>query len=211
MGTHHVDFSLYLVTDRTQTRGNPLSLVVEQCLEAGLRALQLREKDLPALELLELAQSLHGLTQKFGAKLFINDRADVALAIGAEGIQRTSHSLPTAAIRLVAGAGRLIGVSVHSLEEARTAQAEGADFVVFGPVYDTPSKRPYGPPQGQDALARCTSAVSIPVFAIGGITPARVSTVRAAGARGVAVISAIIAADRPRDATRAFLDALGSA
>jgi len=206
-----VDFSLYLVTDRTQTRGSPLSLVVEECLEAGLRALQVREKDLSAGELLEMAQPLHGLTQKFGAKLFINDRVDVALALGAEGIQRTSNSLPTAAIRAVAGAGKLIGVSVHSLEEARTAQAEGADFAVFGPVYDTPSKRPYGPPQGLESLARCAGAVSIPVFAIGGITPERVSTVRAAGARGVAVISAIIAAERPGHATRAFLDALESA
>ncbi|MEK7878787.1 MAG: thiamine phosphate synthase [candidate division NC10 bacterium] len=211
MGTHHVDFSLYLVTDRSQTRGHPLSLVVEQCLEAGLRALQVREKDLPALELLELALPLYGLTQKFGAKLFINDRVDVALAIGAEGIQRTHHSLPTAAIRRVAGAEKLIGVSVHSLEEARTAQADGADFVVFGPVYDTPSKRPYGPPQGLEPLTRCARAISIPVFAIGGITPERVSTVKAAGARGVAVISAIIAAERPGDVTKAFLDALGSA
>lgn len=205
-----LDFSLYLVTDRTQTRGRPLIEVVDQCLGAGLRAVQVREKDLSDIELLDLAQPLRDLTRQSGTKLFINDRVDVALAIGADGIQRAHHSLPTLAIRRVAGPGMLIGVSVHSLEEARTAQTEGADFVVFGPIYDTPSKRPFGLPLGLDALARCVNAVAIPVFAIGGITAERVAAVKAAGARGVAVISAIMAAERPRDATKALLDVLGS-
>jgi thiamine-phosphate pyrophosphorylase len=211
VGTDKLDFSLYLITDRTQTRGRALVEVVDACMGAGLKAVQLREKVLSALELLELARPLRDLTRQSGAKLFINDRLDVALAIAADGVQRAHHSLPTAVIREVAGAAMLIGVSVHSLEEARTAQADGADFVLFGPVYDTPSKRPYGPPQGVDALARCAEAVTIPVFAIGGITPERVRAVKTAGARGVAVISGIIAAERPADATKAFLEALGSA
>ena len=105
----------------------------------------------------------------------------------------------------------LIGASVHSLPDALVAAEEGADFLVFGPVYDTPSKRPYGPPQGLEALRRVAGEIARPVLAIGGITPARVREVLAAGAAGVAVISAILAAERPGDVTRAFLDALGRA
>src|SRR5262249_59475636 len=101
--------------------------------------------------------------------------------------------------------------SVHSLDEARRAESDGADFIVFGPVYDTPSKWPYGPPQGLAALASVAGSVGRPVLAVGGITAARVAEVRAAGARGVAVISAILGARRPADATKAFLDALGRA
>jgi thiamine-phosphate pyrophosphorylase len=97
---------------------------------------------------------------------------------------------------------------VHSLEDAVEAELKGADWVIFGPVYDTPSKRPYGPPQGLERLERVAHQVRLPVIAIGGITPDRVREALSAGARGVAVISAIIAAESPADATRRFLDAL---
>jgi len=102
-----------------------------------------------------------------------------------------------------------IGASVHSIDEAVGAEAAGAEWLFFGPVYDTPSKRRYGPPQGLSALERVASAVAVPVIAIGGVTPERVEDVRAAGAHGVAVISAILAADSPATATQRFLDALG--
>jgi thiamine-phosphate pyrophosphorylase len=114
-------------------------------------------------------------------------------------------------MREVGGPGFMVGASVHSVAEARAVAAEGADFIVFGPVFDTPSKRPYGPPQGLAALGQVTAAVATPVLAIGGITADRVRDILAVGAVGVGVISAILAAARPRDATRAFLDALGSA
>jgi thiamine-phosphate pyrophosphorylase len=114
-------------------------------------------------------------------------------------------------MRAIGGSGFMVGASVHSVAEARTAAGEGADFIVFGPVFDTPSKRPYGPPQGLESLRQVTDAVATPVLAIGGITAARVREVLAAGATGVGVISAILAAPRPADATRAFLDALGRA
>ena len=180
------------------------------CLAAGLRAVQLREKDLAVRDLLTLALDLRAATRRHGARLLVNDRADVALAAEADGVQRTHDSLPVAAMRSV-GPRLLIGASVHSLDEGRAAEAAGADFLVFGPIYDTPAKRPYGPPQGLEALRRVTAAVTRPVLAIGGITPARVREVLAAGAAGVGVISAILAAKRPDDATRAFLDALGRA
>ena len=184
---------------------------MEACLAAGLRGVQLREKDLPVRDLFDLASTLRETTRRHGARLIVNDRADVALAAGADGVQRTHESLPVAALRGVAGPRFLIGASVHSLGDARIAAEEGADFLVFGPVYDTPSKRAYGPPQGLEALRRVAGEIARPVLAIGGITPSRVREVLAAGAVGVAVVSAILAAERPGDVTRAFLDGLGRA
>jgi len=207
-------FSLCLVTDRSQVAGT-LEEAVEACLGAGLKAVQLREKDLAARDLLSMARGLRESTRRHGAKLLINDRADVALAVGADGVQRAGTSLPVSALRSISPPGFLIGASVHSVAEARAAEPEGADFLLFGPVYDTPSKRQYGPPQGVAALERVASAVRLPVFAVGGVTPARVAEVTRAGASGVAVIAAILGsdggADRPADAVKGFLDALGRA
>ena len=203
-------FSLYLITDRAVSSRAPAD-VVEECLGAGLRAVQLREKDLEVRELLTLADTLRDATRRHGARLLVNDRADAALAARADGVQRTHTSLPVSALRAITPPGFLVGASVHSEAEAREAAAEGADFVVFGPVYDTPSKRRYGPPQGLAALETVARAVGRPVLAVGGLTPARVPEVIAAGAAGVAVIGAIYAAPRPADATKAFLDALGRA
>ena len=203
-------FSLYLITDRAAAP-RPAADVVEECLAAGLRAVQLREKDLEARDLLALADTLREATQRHGARLIVNDRADVALAAGADGVQRTHASLPVSALREITPPGFLVGASVHSEAEARDAAAQGADFIVFGPVYDTASKRRYGPPQGLAALGAVTRAVDRPVLAVGGLTPERVAEVLAAGAAGVAVIGAIYAAPRPADATKAFLDALGRA
>jgi thiamine-phosphate pyrophosphorylase len=170
---------------------------------------QLREKDLAPRDLLSTATALRASTRRHKATLIVNDRADIALAVGADGVQRTHVSLPTEALRRIGPPGFLIGASVHSLAQAHEAVTQGADFLVFGPIYDTPSKRQYGAPQGLAALERVAAASARPVIAVGGITPERVAEVRAAGAAGIAVISAIIAAACPADRTRAFLDALG--
>jgi thiamine-phosphate pyrophosphorylase len=210
------DLRLTLVTDRTQTGGRDLAAVVEECLAAGLPAVQVREKDLAASAVADLCRRLREPTRERGALLIVNDRADVALAVGADAVQRTHASLSVADLRGVAARAsaastRLrIGASVHSLEEARAAEAEGADWIVFGPVYDTASKRRYGAPQGLVKLEQVTGAVRIPVVAIGGITPERVADVRAAGAHGVGAISAVLAAESPATATKRFLDALGA-
>ncbi|HEV8615982.1 MAG TPA: thiamine phosphate synthase [Methylomirabilota bacterium] len=199
---------LCLVTDRTLTRGRELEAVAAECLAAGLPAIQVREKDLAAADLVVLCRRLRRLTLDAGAALVVNDRVDVALAVGADGVQRTHASLPVADIRAVADKRLRVGASVHSLDDALASEADGADWIVFGPVYDTPSKRAFGPPQGLDRLARVAAAVGVPVIAIGGITPERAGDVCAAGAAGVAVISAILAAVSPADATRRFLDRL---
>jgi thiamine-phosphate pyrophosphorylase len=203
-------FSLCLVTDRSVVTGG-LEEAVEECLAAGLRAVQLREKDLGARELLGMGRALRESTVSHRARLFVNDRADVALAVGADGVHRTGASLPVSSLRAISPPGFLIGASVHSLADASAAEAEGADFLFFGPVYDTPSKRRYGPPQGLAVLERVAAAVRLPVFAIGGVTPARVGELRRSGAFGVAAIGAVLASARPGDAVKAFLDALGGA
>ena len=198
---------LCLVTDRRAIQRD-LVTVVGESIAAGLPAVQLREKDLGAGDLLTLARRLREVTRPHGARLIVNDRVDVALAAGADGVQRTSTSMTIADMRAVAGDRLRVGASVHALEEAQAADAAGADWIVFGPVYDTPSKRAYGAPQGLAKLAAVTRAVRTRVIAIGGITPARVPEVLAAGASGVAVITAILAAPSPGDATKRFLEAL---
>ena len=202
------ELKLCLVTDRMQTRDRDLIAVVTQCLAAGLPAVQVREKDLPAAEVARLCGALRPITAERGALLIVNDRVDVALAVGADGVQRTSTSLSIDDMRRVADKRVRIGASVHSVAEAVSAAAAGAEWLFFGPVYDTPSKRRYGPPQGLSALERVVSVVAVPVIAIGGVTPERVAEVRAAGAHGVAAISAILSADSPAAVTQRFLDAL---
>jgi thiamine-phosphate pyrophosphorylase len=199
------DFDLYLVTDRRQTRGRDLLEVLEQALDGGVKAIQLREKDLSGKELFDLAEQARRLCDRYQASLFINDRVDVALAIDAAGVQLGKPSLPIAAARMLLGAQKLIGASIHSAEEATLAQDKGSDFVVFGPVYFTPSKAAYGAPQGIAALKKIVETVPLPVYAIGGITSEKISELRAVGVHGVALISAVISADNPGDAAQTLL------
>jgi thiamine-phosphate pyrophosphorylase len=198
---------LCLVTDRNGTRGRDLVEIVAACAAAGLPSVEVREKDLGAADVAALCRRLRALPR--APFLIVNDRVDVALAVGAEGVQRTHASLSVEEMRLVADKRVRVGASTHGLDDALAAARQGADWIFFGPVYDTASKRQYGAPQGLAALERVTAAVDVPVLAIGGITPDRVPEVRRAGASGVAVISAILAADDPAAATRRFLDALG--
>jgi thiamine-phosphate pyrophosphorylase len=203
-----VDFDLYLVTDRHQTCGRPLVPLLREALGAGLRAVQLRERDLATRPLLALAEEVLRLTREHKALLLINDRVDLVLAVGADGVHLRSDSLPVAAARRLLGPHRLIGVSAHSVDEVVRAESEGADFVLLGPVYDTPSKRAYGPPIGLRPIEGATSRCRLPVLAIGGITAARIGEVRRAGASGVAVSSAILSAADVPAATAQLLGAL---
>jgi len=206
-----IDFCVLLVTDRRRAPGEDLERVVEQALEGGIRAVQLREKDLGGRELLELARALRALTARAGARLFVNDRIDVALAAGADGVHLGRASIPPGEARRLLPAGALVGCSVHGLEELRDAEEGGADFVTFGPVYVTPSKAAWGPPAGTQALARACRAARVPVFAIGGVTAESAPEVMAAGAAGVAVISAVVAARDPRAAAAELVERVAAA
>ncbi|MBI3596022.1 MAG: thiamine phosphate synthase [Nitrospirae bacterium] len=205
-----IDFDLYLVTDRHQTGGRPLDEIVEGALAGGVRAVQLREKDLPARAFLRWAEKMRLLTARFGARLLINDRLDVCLAVGADGVHLRADSLPVPVVRKILGPERLIGQSTHAVSEVIEAQRAGADFVVLGPIYDTPSKRSMGRPLGSSAIRSAASQVAIPVFAIGGIRLERILEVIQSGGQGVAVISAILQAPNPREAASAVLCELKS-
>jgi thiamine-phosphate pyrophosphorylase len=204
-----VDFSLYMVTDRRQTGGRPLRDVVQAALRAGVRAVQLREKDLPARSLLALARDLAELAKAYDARVLVNDRVDVCLASGSAGVHLPAAGLPASAARGLVGADRLIGVSAHSVDEAVRAEESGADFVVLGPIFDTLSKRAFGPPIGLGELERARTRCRVPLFGIGGVTKDRVRDVLKAGARGVAVVGSVMAAADVERASRELLDVLG--
>jgi thiamine-phosphate pyrophosphorylase len=200
-----IDFNLYLITGRAETLGRNLEFVVEEALRGGVRAVQLREKDLSSKELYETAYELRRLTSRYGAKLFINDRIDVALAVDADGVHIGTGSLPIYKVRRLLGERKLIGVSCHNQVQAITAQEMGADFVTFGPVYFTQSKAAYGDPLGLGLLRTITEMLQIPVFALGGVNQQNCTEVLSCGVRGIALISAVMSAPEPREAVKGLL------
>jgi len=200
------DVNLFLITDRKFFNATCyLYLAFEAALDAGIKAVQLRERDLSTKELFDMAVWLRELTREYGALLFINDRVDVALSVSADGVHLGNSCLPVKAVREIAGDKLIIGVSAHSVDEALEAEKAGADFLTFGPLYETPSKIKYGIPVGIDSLNNVKSRVKIPVFAVGGIKPDKVKELRAAGADGIAVISAILTAKDIGKTTETFL------
>ena len=204
-----INFRLYLITDRQLCPDQNVLPLIDEVCAAGIKAIQLREKDLSAREMFRMATDLKKICAAAQSKLLINDRADIAEGVGADGVHLTSRSMPVPVVRSVLTSPKVIGVSIHSLAEAVQAQAEGADFAVFGPVFDTPSKRAYGPPQGLEKLSEVVQSVTIPVFAVGGIDPQGALKCRECGAWGVAVISSIISADNVRERILEFEQALG--
>jgi thiamine-phosphate pyrophosphorylase len=199
---------LLVVTDRHQTKGRPLLPLLQRVLAVAKPAIQLRERDLSGRELLALAREVQAVTASPRSQLLINDRIDVALALEGVGVHLRSNSLPVPVARQLLGAGRLLGVSVHGVEEARQAESQGADYIVLGPIYETPSKQLFGPPLGIHILEKVCSLVRIPILGIGGVTAARAREMRRAGAFGAAVITAILGADDVESATRELFDAV---
>lgn len=190
-----INFHLYLVTDRHQTGERPLPQVIDEAGSAGLPAVQLREKDLPTRPFLSLAQEIRRITQKRGTKLFVNSRIDVAHAVGADGVHLPSDGLPVEIVRRAIGDRMLLGVSCHSVETAKAAEQNGADFVLLGPIYPTASKERYGSPLGVGVLEKARSTVNIPIFAIGGIKREKLREISKSGVYGVAMISTILSSD----------------
>ncbi len=209
--TRALDFTLYLITDRNVLPpGRTLQDAVREALNGGIKSIQLREKDLAPKALLPLAMELRNLTREYGAKLFINDRTDVALACDADGVHLTTSSLPAAVVRKILGPEKWIGVSTHCLDEILQAQEAEADFVTFGPVYFTRSKAAFGPPVGIRKLGEVCSQTQIPILALGGINLERIDKVMASGASGVALISAILGFADAREKSRQFIARLSS-
>ena len=164
--------------------------LIHAAVDAEVPLFQIREKTLSARALYEVVVRAVSVTRDSKTRLIVNDRVDVARAAGADGVQLTARSLPASIVRRVCGPELLIGVSTHSREEAQAARDGGADFVVFGPVFETESKRAFGPPQGLEKLRDVARALDeFPVLAIGGITLENIPACLSAGARGVAGIS----------------------
>lgn len=189
--------SLTVITDR-HLCSEPLPETARKAIAGGADVIQLREKDLSDRELFDLAVSLREITVREKAMLIVNHSIDVALAAGADGIHLGWRSLKPQEARKVLGAGKLIGVSVHSLEELLQAEHGGADYVQLGPIFDTPSKRGKVAPLGCEALRDLWKRSAIPVIAVGGIKEENAAEVMAAGADGIAVISAVMAASDAR-------------
>lgn len=199
---------LYLITDRRRIAGAGLIAALDEAFRAGVRLAMLRERDLPAGDLLAYAEEAVRVGACHGARLLVNDRIDVALLAGAAGVHLRGTSVPVAAARRLVGPGLVIGASVHAPDEARRAIADGADFVLFGPVYETPDKAGFRPPQGLAALSAAVRAARGPVLAVGGVTPERAEECLAAGAHGVAAIRGILGAASIRQRVREYARAL---
>jgi thiamine-phosphate pyrophosphorylase len=210
-----LDFNLYLITDRKLSGERGLVDTVEAALSAAAEfgprppiAVQLREKDLDGRALMQLAMELGQTCRRYHVPMLVNGRIDVALAARADGVHLPSDGFSPEDARKLLGPSRLIGISTHTAAEIARAEASGADFAVFGPVFAPISKGAYATPCGPEGLASAMRAVSIPVFALGGITAARAAELGYTGAAGVAVIGAIIGAHDPAQSTLELMKAL---
>jgi thiamine-phosphate pyrophosphorylase len=203
---------LIVITDRELAKPRSIETVVEEVLKAGVPAIQLRDKGASSRDLLTQAFRLRRLTADYGALLFVNDRFDVALAAGADGVHLGPHDLPVGPVRASSPPGFLIGASTDDPDEARSLEAEGADYLGCGAVFPTTSKLDAGEAIGVEGLARVVSSVRIPVVGIGGINPDGVLRI-AAGSRaaGVAVIGAVMAAENPGLVSRKLMTPFGGA
>ena len=195
-----IDYSLYLVTDRALARGRPLADVVRAAVAGGVTCVQLREKEASAREFAAAARELVALLRPLGVPLIVNDRIDVALAAGADGVHVGQQDLSVADARRLGPPGWIVGVSAESVADAARAERDGADYVGASPVFATPTKADHAPPLGLAGLRALRAATKLPLVAIGGLHAGNARETIRAGADGLAVVSAIVAADDPRAA-----------
>jgi thiamine-phosphate pyrophosphorylase len=186
--------ALYAILDPEQIGGNSPDSVLRQLLQGGAKMIQLRAKAMSSRDFIQLAQKARDLTIPFDCKLIVNDRIDIALGSAADGVHLGQEDLPLEVGRKLLG-DRLIGISTHSLEQAKEAEANGADYIGFGPIFGTATKNTGYTARGVEMLARVRAAVALPIIAIGGITEANIQEVWRAGADSAAIISVILKAD----------------
>ncbi len=196
---------LVIVTDRSLAYPRSIPSIVAQALDAGAQAVQLRDKNGPAHDMLRTGKRLRELTRTRGALLFVNDRLDIALACDADGVHLGPEDMPIEVARQLVSSEFLIGYSTSCHEQARCAMSRGADYIGCGPVFATSTKSDAGYAIGTTALQAVASDVDGPVLAIGGIDSSNVDSVLAAGVTGIAVVRAVMAAPDPRDAVRRLL------
>lgn len=197
---NRIDLSLYLVTDRALSHGRATADIVREAVTGGATFVQLREKSCGTREFLEEARAVLDVVRPLGVPLIINDRVDIALAVGAEGVHLGQRDMAIADARRLGPPSWIIGVSAESVEDAICAEKEGADYIGVSPVFATPTKTDTASPLGLEGLRAIRAAVRIPLVAIGGIHAGNAREVIRAGADGLAVVSAIVSADSPREA-----------
>lgn len=197
-----VDWSLYIITDARLSRGRSHMDIVRAAIQGGATVVQYREKEATTRRMVEEAREMRELCQEMGVPFIVNDRVDVALAVDADGVHLGVDDMPVPIARRLLGPGKLIGFSPETIEQARAAEAEGADYLGVGSVFGTSTKPDAGPPIGLSGLRRVIAAVSIPVVGIGGITAQNAPQVIQAGAAGVAVISAVVGVEDVETAAR---------
>jgi len=198
---------LYVILDPSQIPQRSIEEVCDILLAAGVRLIQYRNKNAPSRTLYEHSAALAGRAEQAGARLIVNDRADIARASGAHGVHVGQDDLPVESARGVVGAGKWVGFSTHNLEQLAAAEVSSADYLAFGPVFATSSKENPDPIVGIEGLRRARATTRKPLVAIGGITLSRVADVLAAGADAVAVISDILKAPDIESRAKQFLEA----
>lgn len=198
-------FKLYLVTDRELSLGRSLEEVVSEAVAGGVTIVQLREKDASTGEFVELASRLKAILKPYGIPLIINDRVDVALAVDADGLHIGQSDMPYEIARKLLGPDKIIGLSVENMDDLLKANKLDVDYVGISPVYGTPTKTDTAEPFGLEGLHKAVAHSVHPTVAIGGMNAATIPAVMAAGADGVAVVSAICSAPSPRQAARHLL------
>ncbi len=206
-----MDWSLYVVTDAKLSRGRSHLEVIRAAIAGGATVIQYREKEGTTRQLVEEAQALRELTRQMGVLFIVNDRVDVALAVDADGVHVGQDDMPAPIVRKLMGPGKIVGVSVDNLEQALQAEQDGADYLGAGPIFATPTKPDAAPPIGVDGLAEICRRVSIPVVAIGGLNAENAAEVIRAGAAGVAVVSAVVAAPDVEAAARRLWEVVDAA
>ena len=202
MKLRNIDYSLYLVTDRGLARGRSTLEIVKAAVDGGATVVQLREKDCSTLEFIEQALAIKDLLQARRIPLIINDRLDVAQAVRADGVHLGQTDMPLDMAKGILGDSMLIGISTESIEDAIAAEKGGADYLGVSPIYATPTKTDTAPPLGLAGLRQIRKAVRLPLVGIGGLNRENSADVIRSGADGVAVVSAIVAADDPEAAAR---------
>lgn len=206
-----VDYALYLVTDRDLAKGRSTEDIVRAAVAGGVSVVQLREKAASTRSFIEQALAIFPFLKDHGVPLIINDRVDVALAVGADGVHLGQSDMPLAMARAILGPGKIIGISAECLADAVEASRGGADYIGVSPIFATPTKTDTAQPLGLEGLARIRRSVNLPLVAIGGIGPANAAAVLRAGADGLAVVSAIVSAADPEAAAKNLRGIIGKA
>lgn len=205
VGAFHdpASWALMVITDARLSRGRSHVEVARLAIEGGADAIQFREKEAGCRELHAIAMEIRRLTREAGVPFIVNDRLDVALAVEADGVHLGQDDLLSSVARKILGPGKILGVSATSAEEAHCAARDGADYIGFGPLFEARgSKADTGDPLGAERLAAARARCAVPLIGIGGINAGNAASVIEAGAHGVAVISAVVAAEDIREATR---------